>query len=120
MYETHCQWCEEPFTAQRRSARYCSNTCRAREDRHRRRIRRDCQRREARDEPGGDRWCDNYPECKNLIGYWERPDKRFCSNACRQKNYRQLSRPLTPDELLTIITALTEGPPSAEESAAAP
>jgi hypothetical protein len=74
-----CQDCGQPFTARRCTARFCSDACRARSTRrgllasdHRTRADRPCEG----------------PGCDNVIGAHERPDKVFCSNACRQRYYR--------------------------------
>jgi len=68
-----CQICYESFTAQRSTARYCSNRCRVATHPRREHLR-DEDERMAR----GGRWCENCFEV--VIEWWERPDKRFCSN----------------------------------------
>ena len=53
-----------------------------------------------RDEQRYDRFCSM---CDAVIDYWERTDKLFCSNACRQKYYRDCGGP---------PIRLTNSPPS--------
>ena len=96
MPEIRCRRCGDLFTAPRSTARYCSGACRVAG--HRRKARdRTLDRRV-------DRVC---LQCETeVIGFWERPDKRFCSNACRQTYYRDCGGPPIPADVLAAIGAL--------------
>jgi hypothetical protein len=88
--ETSCEACRRRFTQRRATGRYCSAACRVWAHRHKQPIRSAERERIA----AGPRPCLN-PECVHWIGALDRPDKKFCSNACRQRVWRE-DRPL-PD-----------------------
>jgi hypothetical protein len=45
-------------------------------------------------------------QCDRTIWGWDRPDKIFCSKACKQKYYRDSRVPMTDDELVAVLDAL--------------
>jgi hypothetical protein len=96
MPEAQCARCGTRFAAKRSTARYCCGACRVAEHRRQARNRVLDQRK--------DRAC---LMCETVvIDFWERPDKNFCSNACRQKWYRDCGGPPIPADQLAAIGAL--------------
>lgn len=49
------------------------------------------------------RYCQH---CDNKIWPWERTDKLFCSNKCRQAEYRVNNTPLTAEQIIEISAAI--------------
>jgi hypothetical protein len=87
-------WCGQEFTAQRSTAKYCSSDCRvaAFHQRERQRERDRIEEERARE----NRFCEN-GLCTTIIEGWSnRPDKKYCSNACKQMAWRDgMSTPRT-------------------------
>lgn len=104
VYEIRC-WCGTTFTAGRSTARYCSGRCRVAEHRRLARSHIEDERLAA-----GNRWCaecgGNTDGSGGVIEWWERPDKLFCSKACKQKYYRDSGGPPIPDEVFAGFDAL--------------
>ena len=93
-----CDRCGDAYTAQRRTSRYCSVTCRSQVNR---------MRAEAQPEPapepapapvdlviGAVRECDA-GDCANTYTV-ARLNHRFCSNNCNRRDWRQRQRAAAP------------------------
>lgn len=83
----YCKVCDAPFEVkhQHSTKRYCSNKCKARASRKMRSIKEPLQRREPL------RFEDRCAHCGNTY-LSTRYGRLFCSNACRQAEYRARKR----------------------------
>jgi len=99
-------WCRKKFTAQRSTARYCSSDCRVAAFHQREREREEVRILHER-HLRGDRPCGNL-DCDNVVEWVERPDRLYCSNACKQHWYREMNRPLSDESYASIVALLVE------------
>jgi hypothetical protein len=90
-------YCGQEFTAQRSTAQYCSRDCRVAAFHYRERVAAADVKIDDDDRP-----CADF-DCDQLVEWWARRDKIFCSNACKQRYYRNYGGPpLRLGDLATI------------------